>query len=166
MSHLPPVPSRSGVLETRQERPGAPPRGLMHQDWVRWFLEIWRRLDLHLHSAAAGYWADLGGSRQVGDNDATWFAVPEYCEWVAPITATFVVRVQIRTSDAGTSVTPRLYDMTAGSAVTSGTGVASTSTSWTEQTLSVSLTKDRRYRLELLSGNTLADVFGKGAITG
>lgn len=108
----------------------------------------------------------LGGSRQQGVRHSTWTPAPEYTEVVLDTTkigTSVVVRVEVKTENAATSVTPRLWNVTDGSAA--GTGTASTSTSWSAQAFTATLPAgEKRYRLELLPSTTTHQVFGTGTV--
>lgn len=104
----------------------------------------------------------LGGSALVDVTHSTWVDVPNYFDWVCPVDGTYRLRVEVWTLDGGTSVTPRLYDLTASSAAVVGS--ASTSTTRAEQTLTVLGVAGHRYRLQLLPGNSAAGVLGIGSI--
>lgn len=105
---------------------------------------------------------DLGGSRLNGVTHSTWAAVREHREWVCPSDGTYTAHVEAWTSAAGTSCTPRVYDLTTSAAA--ATGSATTSTTAAKQQLVFSAVAGRSYRLEVLPGNTSADVFGLGKV--
>ena len=105
---------------------------------------------------------DLGGSRLNGVVHSTWAPVREHREWVCPADGTYTAHVEAWTSAAGTSCTPRVYDLT--SAAAAATGSATTSTTAVKSQLVFSAVAGRSYRLEVLPGNTSADVFGLGKV--
>lgn len=105
---------------------------------------------------------DLGGSRQVGVTHSTWAPTREYRDWKCAETGPYTAALEVWTSNAATSVTPRVYDVTASSAV--ATGSASTSTTPAKQTLAFTGTDGHEYRLELLPSNTSNDVYGLGKV--
>lgn len=105
---------------------------------------------------------DLGGSRINGVVHSTWAPVREYREWVCPADGTYTARVEAWTSSAGTSCTPRIYDITGAAAA--ATGSATTSTTPAKQLITFAAVAGRSYRLELLPGNTSADVYGLGKV--
>lgn len=105
---------------------------------------------------------DLGGSRLNGVTHSTWAPVREHREWVCPADGTYTAYVEAWTSSAGTSCTPRVYDITDAAAAV--TGSATTSTTPAKQALVFSAVAGRSYRLEVLPGNTSADVFGLGKV--
>ena len=72
-------------------------------------------------------------------------------------------RVQVRTDHASTSVTPFIYDLT--SSATLATGSASTSTSFVEQTIALTIpSATRKYQLRVTKSNALALVYAVGVI--
>jgi hypothetical protein len=105
---------------------------------------------------------DLGGSRQVGVSHSTWTPTKEYRDWECPADGTYRAVVEVWTDDAGTSVTPRVYDVTGASVAQ--TGASSTSTTPATQTLSFSAVAAHVYRLQVLPGNTAAAVYGIGKV--
>ncbi len=105
---------------------------------------------------------DLGGSRSEGVQHTTWAAPREYRDWRCPADGTYVAHVEVWTANAATSVQPRIYDVT-GTAV-AVTGSSSTSTTPAEQSLTFSAVAGRKYRLQLLPGNTSNEVYGLGKV--
>lgn len=105
---------------------------------------------------------DLGGSRLNGVTHSTWAPTREHREWKCDSDGDYSAYVEVWTSNAATSVTPRVYDVTAAAAV--ATGSASTSTTGAKQQLAFTGTAGHEYRLELLPGNTSNDVFGLGKV--
>lgn len=82
---------------------------------------------------------------------------------------TIQLRVEVRTANAGTSVTPKLRNVT--DSTDAGTGVAcsATNTDYTgtsqKQTITVTLAAGvKKYRLQLTPSNTTNDVFGTGYV--
>lgn len=96
----------------------------------------------------------LGGSRSELLLLDAWTRIVDWQTWLCGLTATYPVRVEFRTEDAATSVQVRIWDETANTVVSSGTTAASTSTTWTSQTLLVALVAGHRYRAEVNAGNT------------
>lgn len=111
----------------------------------------------------------LGGSRS--------FAIPigggaqdaiDYMEFQVPTSTelgfTYKVECEIKTEDAGTTVTPRLYNIT-DSAIT-WTGSAGTSTAWgTYQTSSaLTIAAGKRYRLQATKSDDVVDGWVIGRI--
>lgn len=105
---------------------------------------------------------DLGGSRLSGVTHSTWTPTREHREWRCPEDGAYTAYVEVWTSNAATSVTPRIYDVTAAAAV--ATGSASSSTTAAKQTLGFTGTAGHEYRLDLLPGNSSNDVFGLGKV--
>ncbi|MBK9497047.1 MAG: hypothetical protein IPO08_21550 [Xanthomonadales bacterium] len=105
---------------------------------------------------------DLGGSRLNGSVHTTWTPTREHREWRCPASGDFTAHAEVWTDDAGTSVTPRVYDITAAAAV--ATGTSSTSTTAVKQQLTFTATAGHDYRLELLPGNTTNAVYGLGKV--
>lgn len=91
--------------------------------------------------------AHLGGSRTQDYAIASYVPVPEYQVFQCPASGNYTLRVDRKTLNAATSVTVRLYDLTTPGVV--ATGAASTSTSWSEETLTVALVSGRKYRAEV-----------------
>ena len=100
--------------------------------------------------------AHLGGSRVQDVVAGSWQTIPEYQTHRCVVTGPYAMRCARRTRDAGTTVQVRLYDGTASAVVTTGTATASTS--WVEETLSVSLTKGHAYWVEVIGSNTATGV--------
>lgn len=115
----------------------------------------------------------LGGSRVLGVRSATAIGVPEYIDIEIDGTKyaglTVRARVEVRTANAATSVTPRVQNMT--TAATAGTGVSSTATnadySGTNQKQTITLTLAaglNTYRLQVTGGNATNDIFAIGYV--
>jgi hypothetical protein len=112
---------------------------------------------------------DLGGSRVVaipvggGVQDA-----PEYAELMVPTSTyggyVYKVECEIRTEDAATTVTPRLYNIT--DAAVAWTGSAGTSTAWGTYQLSSSVTiaAGKRYRLQATKSDDAVEAWVIGRI--
>lgn len=110
---------------------------------------------------------ELGGSRTVGIPGTGAQNVENWLEKVLPGADLqgFIVqaRVQVRTDAAGTTVQPKIYDIT--NAVDHVVGSASSSTSWAEQLLTMTLpTATRAFKLMLVKNNADAAVYGIGHI--
>jgi hypothetical protein len=106
---------------------------------------------------------DLGGTRLNGVTHTTWAPVREHRDWECPADGTYRAFVEVWTMDAGTSVTPRVYDVTAASAAATDSA-AQTSTSPVKRQIPFSGVAGHTYRLEVLPGNTAVDVFGLGKV--
>lgn len=115
----------------------------------------------------------LGGSRALGVRSASAIEVPEYVDIELDGTKyaglTVRARVEVRTANAATSVTPKIRNMTAGT--DAGTGVSSTGTaadySGTNQKQSITVTLAaglNKYRLQVTGGNATNDIFAIGYI--
>jgi hypothetical protein len=116
----------------------------------------------------------LGGSRQLTLLRSA--AVQDAVEWIdqeidgtALAGFTKQARVEVRTMAAGTSITPRIQNVTDGT--TAGTGVACTATnadySGTNQKQTIALTLAagvKKYRLQATLSNVNADAFVTGHI--
>ena len=100
--------------------------------------------------------AHVGGSRLVDYATAAWVPIPEHAVFVAPFDGAYTLRCETRTTDAGTTVAIRIWDITANSAV--ATGGAHSNTAWTEQTIVCSLTSGHRYRVEMVGSNGNAGI--------
>ena len=122
-------------------------------------------------SSGAGASSSLGGSRTVGILAAVATDAINWIDVEVDGTAfagwTLRARVEVRTSDVGTSVTPRVQNVT--DATTAGTGVASTATATDYtgvnqiQTITVTLAAGvKKYRLQLTPSNANSDVYGIG----
>jgi hypothetical protein len=105
---------------------------------------------------------DLGGSRSEGIQHSTWVEPREYRDWKCPASGTYTADVEVWTRNAGTSVQPRVYDVTTSAAA--ATGTASTSTTAAKQQITFSATAGREYRLQVLPQNTTYAVFGLGKV--
>lgn len=105
---------------------------------------------------------DLGGSRLSGVVHTTWTPTREHREWRCQADGTYVAHMEVWTDDAGTSVQPRVYDITGSAAAVTGT--ASTSTTAAKQTLTFAASAGHDYRLELLPQNSTNAVFGLGKV--
>lgn len=110
--------------------------------------------------------AFLGGSRNIDVKHSTWANAPGYVDVYLDSTkfgSTVTARVQVRTTDAATSVQPRILNVTDGTVA--GTGSVTTSTSWESQSITVTLASGaKEYRLQLLPGNGTNGVYGIGSI--
>jgi hypothetical protein len=117
------------------------------------------------NGAKGGY---LGGSRSQYLESASEIAVPDYwdvlIDWRKISGLTVRARVEVRTLNAGTSVTPRIKNVTDS---TNNDGTASTSTSFTEQLIAISTPASlgvKRYRLYIIGGNATNGIGGLGQI--
>lgn len=108
----------------------------------------------------------LGGSRTVEMLGTPSFPVDDYLEFTIDSTKfanmTVTAYVDVRTTNTGTSVQPRIQNVTDGT--TAGIGTAySTDTNWNAQSFAVTLTSGiKRYRLELVTSNATNAVLGIG----
>lgn len=112
---------------------------------------------------------ELGGSQTMviptggGAQDA-----PEYREFIVPTSASlgfvYRVEVEIRTEDAATTVTPRLYNVT--DAGVTWTGSAGVSTAWGTYQTSGALTigAGKLYRLQATKSDDAVDAWVIGRI--
>lgn len=117
--------------------------------------------------AAARIIAPLGGSRNVGRRNTSYEAVPDFLEieldGTDTVGLTVQARVEVRTSNAAGSVTPRIRNVTdASDAVV---GAASILTTFDPQTLGfVPVVGLKKYRMEILGSNAGIQIFGIGYI--
>lgn len=112
--------------------------------------------------------ANLGGSRDNSVIGTPTIDVPEYRDVELDVTKmgglSVRARVEIKTSNAGTSVTPKIRNVTDGSDKV--VGAASTSLVFVEQLLDMTplVAGAKKYRLQLNTNNATNDVFGLGVI--
>jgi hypothetical protein len=122
--------------------------------------------------ASARVGRSLGGSRQISvplvasAQDAIDYIDVEI-DGTLLAGLTVRARVEVRTANAGTGVTPKIRNVT--DAVDAVAGVSSTSTTWggtdSYQTLTFTpVAGIRKYRLQLTPANTTDPVFGIGEI--
>ncbi len=133
-------------------------------DVNEWLKNIEATLALRI---GVGY---LGGSRSQPLKVASFTVVPEYIDVeldgteVAGITVR--ARVEVRTTNASTSVQPRIVEVDAAGAFVGVlvTGAAyNADTNWDRQTLVFTpLTGVHFYRLEIVGGDALNNIFGIG----
>lgn len=131
--------------------------------WTRAIAEQSRQNDISLSERALS----LGGSRHIGLEGTGAQDAADYINLRLNGSRlsgfTVRARVEVLTEAAGTSVTPRIYDVTAAAVL--ATGTASTSTAWAEQVITLTLpSADRQFRLQLVKSNADARVFGIGVI--
>lgn len=124
---------------------------------------LWERMRLN-DVANAFKLFPLGGSRSIGIVGTGTIIIPEYEEIELDGTLlagyTITVRVDVKTDDVATSITPLLYDVTLGAA--NVTGTASTSTSWASQALAVTLNAAaHKYHMRVTKNNATNDVYCK-----
>ena len=122
--------------------------------------------------ASARIQRDLGGSRITGvPRVASAQDAQEYIDVEIDGTLlaglTVRARVEVRTANAGTGVTPKIRNIT--DSTDAVTGVSSTSTTWggtnSYQTLTFTPASGiKKYRLQLTPANATNDVFGVGHI--
>jgi hypothetical protein len=106
---------------------------------------------------------ELGGSRAIAIpfGATTNQDAPEYIEFQVPTSSqggfVYKVEVEVKTENAGTTVTPRLQNIT--DATTTWTGSAGTATAWGTYQTSGSLTiaSGKRYRLQASKSNDAVD---------
>jgi hypothetical protein len=111
----------------------------------------------------------LGGSRT--------FAIPtgggaqdaiDYIEFDVPTAesggATYKVSVEVKTENAATTITPRLYNVT--DAAVTWTGAAGTSTAWGTYQVSSALTiaAGKKYRLQFTKSDDVYEGWGIGVV--
>lgn len=106
---------------------------------------------------------DLGGSRVVPVRHSTWAPVGDHREWLCQADGAYTAHVEVWTANAATSVTPRVYDITAG-AVAGSAGSSTTSTTPAKQQIIFEALAGHVYRLEVLPGTTTHVVFGLGKV--
>lgn len=110
----------------------------------------------------------LGGSRQIGVRSAAYVDVPNYLDVELDGTnlggLTKQARVEVRTANVGTIVTPRVRNVTDGS--DAGVGAAySTDTNWNPQTIALTLAAgSKTYRLQLTGDDANVEIFAIGYI--
>ncbi len=110
----------------------------------------------------------LGGSRSVGLSGAGPADADNYIDLeldgVLLAGYTVQIRVDVKTANVGTSVTPQLYDVTAAGVLTTTGGSAHALTSWGSQTLVVTSlpAATHKYRLQFVKSNATNDVYGIG----
>lgn len=109
-------------------------------------------------ASASALSAHLGGSRSEMQTTNVWTEIVHYQVLLCALTGTYSFRSEVRTTNAATTVTARLFDLTDGAVVPNGTVPASTAITWTETILSVALVAGHRYRVEVRGGNTSAPV--------
>jgi hypothetical protein len=111
---------------------------------------------------------DLGGSRDNSVIGTPTIDIPEYRDVALDSTKlgglSVRARVEVKTANAGTSVTPKIRNMT--DSTDKVVGTASTSLTFVEQLLVMTpLTAgDKKYRLQLNTNNGTNDVFGFGVV--
>lgn len=101
--------------------------------------------------------AHLGGSRTQDYLTSSYVPIAEYQVLNCSVSGDVTFRCEVKTANAGTSVTARLYDLTAGAAVC--TLSASTSVSWAEVSGAATLTAGHRYRAEVTGNNTTYGIY-------
>jgi hypothetical protein len=108
---------------------------------------------------------DLGGSREMGVQGSGALDVPEFREKEIISTnvtgMTIRARVNTRTNNAGTSVQPKVRNVSDSSDTVTGT--SHTSTSFTEELLAVTpVSGTKRYKMMVITNNANNLVFGFG----
>lgn len=119
----------------------------------------------HAQGAKGGW---LGGSRSQFVNSAAEIAVPEYwdvlIDWRHLEGLTVKARVEVYTLNAGTSVTPRIKNVTDAADTD---GAASTTVGWTERLITLptpGALAVKRYRFYLVGSNATNGIAGIGQI--
>jgi hypothetical protein len=108
----------------------------------------------------------LGGSRRfsvqgTGYQDA-YDAVPLIVPDTPSSGATYRVKVSLRTADAGTTITPRVRNIT--DASDAAVGSAENSITFNEQTLTFAPVVGKEYRLQFVKSNDDAPCWGFGVL--
>lgn len=101
-----------------------------------------------------------GLDRRGGEKTASWTAVSNYLDWVAPTSDSVTVTVERKSDAGGTTVQCRIYDVTSSAAAV--TGSATNATTWTEETLTFAPVAGHRYRLQMVGSNTSAAIYAVG----
>lgn len=101
-----------------------------------------------------------GNERTRGVQVATWADVANHLDWIALTSDPLTVTCERRSAAAGTTVTVRVYDVTAAAAAV--TGAATNATTWTEEGLTFTPVVGHRYRLQLAGSNTTNAVYAVG----
>lgn len=94
-----------------------------------------------------------GTARSRAEASASYVPVQDYIDYVAGGDGGVTVRVDTLTDNAATSVTPRIYDVTAAAVPIGGAGTVSTSTTWAEQIIVFTAIAGHRYRLQVTGSN-------------
>lgn len=103
---------------------------------------------------ASGLRVHLGGNRYEELTATSWAPIPNWQELIAPVAGNYTLRVQSKTTNAGTSVQIRLAYWTGSVwAVVGSALTAVTATDWTEAVELFTLTAGTRYRVEFLTNN-------------
>lgn len=101
-------------------------------------------------------------SRDRGDRTAAWAEVRNGVPYWPTASGPITIKVEQRTDDAGTSVSVRVYCVTDAAAVGSPTAV-STSTSWVERELALSVEAGKKYVLQYQGGTADRAVYAVGS---
>lgn len=132
----------------------------------------WKFIDFPTAFEGVRFHSDLGGSRQISvpnvasDQDAIDYQDIEI-DGDAVAGFTVRVRVEVRTANAGTSVTPKLRNITDASDAVVGAACSATTYAGTNGIQILTFTPAsgvKKYRLQLTPSNTTNDVFGIGHI--
>lgn len=114
----------------------------------------------------------LGGSRSVALISSSYVEVIDWIDFV-PATgefegATVTAQVEVRTANAGTSVTPKIRNVTDSTDAVTGSACTATNADYsgTQQRQSLSFTPvaGKRYRLMITGSNTTNSIYGIGQI--
>jgi hypothetical protein len=108
--------------------------------------------------------APFGGSRSMGWQESGTFNIPEWddIELDGVLLSGFQVRARfdLRVENASVAVTPEVYDVTNSSVLATGTPM--NSTTWTKQSISMTLpAASRFFRARLTASNADYQVFGR-----
>lgn len=110
----------------------------------------------------------LGGSRQFGLRSASYVDAVDYLDVELDGTnltgLTVRARVEVRTANTGTTVTPKIRNVTDASDAVVGAAYGA-DTNWDAQTLSFTpVAGVKTYRLQLTGSNATDDIFGVGYV--
>ena len=103
--------------------------------------------------------AHLGGSTGEMLQGASYTSIINSQIFVCKTIGTYTFRVVAKTQNVGTSYQVRLYDITAAAEVAGSAFAARTDVAWYEQSVSVALTVDHKYRAEVRGNNTTYGLF-------
>jgi hypothetical protein len=108
----------------------------------------------------------LGGSRRMTVQGTGYQDAFDARPFIVPDTpssgATYKAKVTLKTADAGTTITPRIRNIT--DATDAAVGVAEDATSFTEQTLTFTPVVGKEYRLQFVKSNDDAPAWGFGVL--
>lgn len=132
----------------------------------KWSLQVAEKSRLN-DIALATRMLPLGGARHLGILGSGTHDAPEYVNLTldGSVLAGFTVqaRIEVKTEDAGTTVQPQIFDVTASTVHVAGT--PTTSLVWEEQLLTLTLPgASRQFRLQVVKSNGNAVVYAIGLI--